>query len=53
MVFIGKDKPIDDAVAISKAVPAQSGTLARPRRPPNPFRYFTADSKQNITTSLL
>ncbi|XP_043269593.1 uncharacterized protein [Venturia canescens] len=38
MVYVGKDRPIDDAVAVSKNVPAQSGILAKPRRPPNPFR---------------
>ncbi|XP_012223080.1 uncharacterized protein [Linepithema humile] len=38
MVYVGKDRPIQDAVAESKKVPAQTGVLARPRRPPNPFR---------------
>ncbi|XP_033209091.1 uncharacterized protein LOC117167942 isoform X2 [Belonocnema kinseyi] len=37
-VYIGKDRSINDAVSISKKVPAQSGILVRPRRPPNPFR---------------
>lgn len=38
MVYVGKDRPIQDAVAETKKVPAQTGVLARPRRPPNPFR---------------
>ncbi|XP_043476613.1 uncharacterized protein LOC122507775 isoform X2 [Leptopilina heterotoma] len=38
MVFVGKERPIQDAVSISKKVPPQSGILVRPRRPPNPFR---------------
>ncbi|XP_029173135.1 uncharacterized protein LOC114942034 isoform X2 [Nylanderia fulva] len=38
MVYVGKDRPIQDAVAEAKKVPAQTGVLARPRRPPNPFR---------------
>lgn len=43
MVYVGKDRPIQDAVQESKKVPAQTGVLARPRRPPNPFRYRTAE----------
>ncbi|XP_020289364.1 uncharacterized protein LOC109857466 isoform X2 [Pseudomyrmex gracilis] len=38
MVYVGKDRPIQDAVAETKKVPAQTGVLARPKRPPNPFR---------------
>ncbi|XP_032668787.1 uncharacterized protein LOC116842983 isoform X2 [Odontomachus brunneus] len=38
MVYVGKNRPIQDAVAETKKVPAQTGVLARPRRPPNPFR---------------
>ncbi|KAL0105179.1 hypothetical protein PUN28_016671 [Cardiocondyla obscurior] len=38
MVYVGKDRPIQDAIAETKKVPAQTGILARPRRPPNPFR---------------
>lgn len=38
MVYVGKDRPIQDAVLEAKKVPAQTGVLARPRRPPNPFR---------------
>lgn len=38
MVYVGKDRPIQDAVAETKKQPAQTGVLARPRRPPNPFR---------------
>ncbi|KAG7210916.1 hypothetical protein KM043_016293 [Ampulex compressa] len=38
MVYVGKDRPIQDAVTEAKNVPAQTGVLARPRRPPNPFR---------------
>lgn len=38
MVYVGKDRPIQDAVTEAKRVPAQTGVLARPRRPPNPFR---------------
>lgn len=38
MIYVGKDRPIQDAVAISKKVPATGGALARPVRPPNPFR---------------
>ncbi|XP_046753109.1 uncharacterized protein LOC124416227 isoform X2 [Diprion similis] len=38
MVYVGKERPIEDAVSISKKVPAQSGILAKPRRPANPFR---------------
>ncbi|XP_008204815.1 uncharacterized protein LOC100117367 isoform X2 [Nasonia vitripennis] len=38
MIFVGKDRPIQDAVAISKKLPANSGVLARPVRPDNPFR---------------
>ncbi|OXU26894.1 hypothetical protein TSAR_015814 [Trichomalopsis sarcophagae] len=38
MIFVGKDRPIQDAVAISKKLPANSGVLARPVRPVNPFR---------------
>ncbi|XP_011300544.1 uncharacterized protein [Fopius arisanus] len=37
-IFVGKDKPIGDAVAISRRIPAQTGVLVKPRRPPNPFR---------------
>ncbi|XP_058801264.1 uncharacterized protein LOC131669999 [Phymastichus coffea] len=38
MIFVGKDRPISDAVSISKSAPASGGALARPVRPPNPFR---------------
>lgn len=38
MVYVGKERPIQDAVAEAKKVPAQTGVLAKPRRPPNPFR---------------
>ncbi|XP_034943846.1 uncharacterized protein [Chelonus insularis] len=38
MIFVGKDRPIEDAVAASKRVPPTSGILTTPRRPPNPFR---------------
>ncbi|XP_011332046.1 uncharacterized protein LOC105276251 isoform X2 [Ooceraea biroi] len=38
MVYVGKNRPIQDAVAETKKIPAQTGILARPRRPPNPFR---------------
>lgn len=38
MVYVGKNRPIQDAVAETKRTPAQTGVLARPRRPPNPFR---------------
>lgn len=38
MVFVGKEKPIDEAVSVSKKVAIQSGILSRPRNPPNPFR---------------
>ncbi|XP_015124196.1 uncharacterized protein LOC107046181 isoform X2 [Diachasma alloeum] len=38
-IFVGKDKPIGDAVAISRRLPAQTGILVQSRRrPPNPFR---------------
>ncbi|XP_015606579.1 uncharacterized protein LOC107273126 isoform X2 [Cephus cinctus] len=37
-VFVGKDRPIQDAVSVSKKVPADSGILVKPQRPPNPFR---------------
>ncbi|KAK0174759.1 hypothetical protein PV327_010492 [Microctonus hyperodae] len=37
-IYVGKDRPIEDAVATSKHIPAQTGTLVKPRRPPNPFR---------------
>ncbi|XP_011500261.1 PREDICTED: uncharacterized protein LOC105364097 [Ceratosolen solmsi marchali] len=38
MIYVGKERPIQDAVAISKSVPASGGSLVRPVRPPNPFR---------------
>ncbi|KAK9296540.1 hypothetical protein QLX08_009490 [Tetragonisca angustula] len=38
MVYVGKDRPIYDAVTEAKRVPAQTGILAKPTRPPNPFR---------------
>ncbi|XP_015513670.1 uncharacterized protein LOC124296680 isoform X1 [Neodiprion virginianus] len=38
MVYVGEERPIEEAVSISKKVPAQSGILAKPQRPVNPFR---------------
>ncbi|XP_066583112.1 uncharacterized protein [Prorops nasuta] len=43
MVYVGRDRPIQDALAEAKKVPAQTGLLAKPRRPPNPFRQETND----------
>ncbi|XP_012282829.1 uncharacterized protein LOC105701017 isoform X2 [Orussus abietinus] len=52
-IYVGKDRPIQDAVAISKNAPAQSGVLARPQRPPNPFRQpeISDVASKNIVTS--
>ncbi|XP_014209888.1 uncharacterized protein LOC106640379 [Copidosoma floridanum] len=38
MIFVGKNRPIQDAVSLSKSDPASGGELARPHRPANPFR---------------
>ncbi|XP_076168248.1 uncharacterized protein LOC143147149 isoform X2 [Ptiloglossa arizonensis] len=40
MVYVGKDRPIYDAMAEAKRVPAQAGLLVTPTRPPNPFRQW-------------
>ncbi|XP_026675258.1 uncharacterized protein LOC108632147 isoform X2 [Ceratina calcarata] len=44
MVYVGKERPIDDAVVEAKRVPAQTGILVNPVRPPNPFR----ESNENV-----
>ncbi|CAL7949216.1 unnamed protein product [Xylocopa violacea] len=38
MVYVGIDRPINDAVIEAKRVPPQTGILVKPTRPPNPFR---------------
>ncbi|XP_043251958.1 uncharacterized protein LOC122397122 isoform X1 [Colletes gigas] len=40
MVYVGKDRPMYDAMAEAKRVPAQSGILVEPTPPPNPFRQW-------------
>lgn len=40
MIYVGNNRPIYDAVTEVKRVPAQTGILVKPRRPPNPFRYY-------------
>ncbi|XP_078042883.1 uncharacterized protein LOC144473139 isoform X2 [Augochlora pura] len=44
MVYVGKDRPIYDAVAESKRAPAQTGILVDPPRPPNPYRHWKPTS---------
>lgn len=38
MIYVGKNRPIYDAVTEAKRVPPQTGILVQPSRPPNPFR---------------
>ncbi|XP_029039744.1 uncharacterized protein LOC114874543 isoform X2 [Osmia bicornis bicornis] len=38
MVYVGRNRPIYNAVKETKTVPAQTGILVEPTRPPNPFR---------------
>ncbi|KOX73205.1 hypothetical protein WN51_01798, partial [Melipona quadrifasciata] len=38
MIYVGKNRPIYDSVTEAKRVPAQTGILAKPTRPPNPFK---------------
>ncbi|XP_071867886.1 uncharacterized protein isoform X1 [Bombus fervidus] len=38
MIYVGKNRPIYDAVTEAKRVPPQTGILVQPARPPNPFR---------------
>ncbi|XP_031841505.1 uncharacterized protein LOC116430741 isoform X2 [Nomia melanderi] len=44
MVYVGKDRPIYDAVAETKRAPPQTGILVNPTRPPNPFRHWKPNS---------
>ncbi|XP_053593237.1 dual specificity protein kinase splA isoform X2 [Microplitis demolitor] len=53
-VYVGINRPIEDAVAASKRVPPTSGILVKPRRPPNPFRQpvlqdFSSNSIESNT----
>ncbi|XP_053981989.1 uncharacterized protein LOC128878111 isoform X1 [Hylaeus volcanicus] len=44
MVYVGKDRPIYDAMAEAKRVPAQNGLIVDPPRPPNPFRQWKGNN---------
>ncbi|XP_076298743.1 uncharacterized protein LOC143217905 isoform X3 [Lasioglossum baleicum] len=44
MVYVGKGRPINDAVAETKRVPPQTGILVDPPRPPNPYRHWKPTS---------
>ncbi|XP_033338025.1 uncharacterized protein LOC117227125 isoform X1 [Megalopta genalis] len=44
MVYVGKDRPIYDAVAETKRAPPQTGILVDPARPPNPYRHWKPTS---------
>ncbi|CAD6234654.1 GSCOCG00002037001-RA-CDS [Cotesia congregata] len=53
-VYVGINRPIDEAVTASKRVPPTNGVLVKPRRPPNPFRQpvlqdFSSNSIESNT----
>ncbi|XP_017757696.1 PREDICTED: uncharacterized protein LOC108549010 isoform X1 [Eufriesea mexicana] len=43
MLYVGKDRPIYNAVVDAKRTPPQTGILVKPTRPPNPFRQPEAN----------